>query len=52
MLQYNGDVAMLIKAVMRNRIRSDLDSFGSVDPDPDSESGSRGIKLREKQSLN
>ena len=39
------------------RIRSDLDSFGSVDPDPDSESGSgsRGIKSlikgREKQSL-
>ena len=38
-------------------IQSDPDSFGSVDPDPDSEigSGSRGIKSliksREKQSL-
>ena len=30
--------------VMWIRIRSDPDSFGSVDPDPDSESGSRGIK--------
>ena len=38
------------------RIRSDPHSFGSVDldPDPHSEwrSGSRGIKLREKQSSN
>ena len=46
-----------IKPVMwiRIRIRSDPDSFGSMDPDSESGSGSRGIKSlrkwREKQSL-
>ena len=38
-------------SVMLIRIRSDSPSFGSVDPDTYSESGSRGMKWREKQGL-